>query len=83
MKKYYSAILLITFCSIRILHIQAQQIKSDHADSVLVATVSLGFYNWYLNCLKQDSTYNIIQPLYHWEDNIPVLETQKYIGKLS
>ena len=57
--------------------------NTSHQDSMLVAITSLGFYNWYLNCLKHDSTYNIIQPLYHWQDTIPVIETKENLKRLK
>ena len=88
MMRFYLTIIFISFCCFITVNCHAQQAgnqsnNSKNSDSAQVATVSLGFYNWYLNCLKHDSTYNIIQPLYHWEDTIPVLETQKYIDKLE
>ena len=42
----------------------------SNTDSTEIANSSLTFYNWYLNCLNTNSTYNI----YHWEDTIPVFD---------
>lgn len=57
------------------------QISSEN-DSLKVAHSSLKFYNWYLDCLKADSTFNIVQPIYHWEDTIPVLDISEYLDRL-
>jgi hypothetical protein len=51
-------------------------------DSTEVANSSLTFYNWYLNCLKADSTYNIVQPNYHWKDTVPILDFAEYLKRL-
>jgi hypothetical protein len=32
---------------------------------------------------KHDSTYNIIQPLYHWNDKTPEIETDEYLKRLE
>lgn len=61
---------------------QTSQLYSNN-DSTKIANSSLGFYNWYLNCLKTDSTYNIVQPIYHWEDTIPVLDVAEYLKRLQ
>ena len=63
--------------------VEVRDKNSTYQDSVQVANISLGFYNWYLNCLRHDSTYNIIQPSYHWKDTIPVIETQEYLKRLK
>jgi len=52
-------------------------------DSIQIANSSLTFYNWYLDCLKADSTYNIVQPNYHWVDTIPVLDISEYLKRLA
>jgi hypothetical protein len=57
--------------------------KPEKTDSTKVTEVCAGFYSWYIACLKNDSTYNIIQPLYKWKDKIPILETSKYITQLQ
>ena len=82
------AILLIVLCwgCLSLVNCQSVEVRdknSTYQDSVQVANISLGFYNWYLNCLRHDSTYNIIQPLYHWKDTIPVIETQEYLKRLK
>jgi len=51
-------------------------------DSTEIANSSLTFYNWYLDCLKVDSTYNIVQPIYHWVDTIPILDIAEYLKRL-
>jgi len=55
---------------------------STSNDSIEIANSSLTFYNWYLDCLKADSTYNIVQPNYHWEDTIPILDISEYLSRL-
>ncbi|MFZ4545669.1 MAG: hypothetical protein ACOYOA_16585 [Saprospiraceae bacterium] len=86
--KYFIVICMILVCwgnlyDASAQHLTNRQIEDLKTDSNLVATTSLGFYNWYLSCLKHDSTYNIIQPLYHWHDKIPVIETNEYIMRLE
>ena len=52
-------------------------------DSTKIANSSLTFYNWYLNSLKNDSTYGNVQINYHWEDTIPILDISKYLNELK
>ena len=62
---------------------RAENNKLDQNDSIKIANSSLTFYDWYLDCLNIDSTYNVVQPLYHWEDSIPVLDVSEYLDRLK
>ncbi len=52
------------------------------SDSTEIAEKSLGFYEWYLSCLHDNSKYNIVQPLYEWKDTIPILRVEEYFKNL-
>ena len=86
MKNIFTILLMVVGWScLSLVNCQSVEVRdknSTYQDSVQVANISLGFYNWYLNCLRHDSTYNIIQPLYHWKDTIPVIETEEYLKRL-
>jgi hypothetical protein len=87
MKNIFAILLIVvSWGCLSLVNCQSVEVRdknSTYQDSVQVANISLGFYNWYLNCLRHDSTYNIIQPLYHWKDTIPVIETQEYLKRLK
>jgi hypothetical protein len=51
-------------------------------DSIKIANSALGFYNWYIGCLNDNKTYNIVQPLYSWKDTTAILLIEPYLKKL-
>ena len=61
---------------------QNKGVSLSKSDSTKIANSSLAFYNWYLNCLEADSTYNIVQPIYHWERDIPIVDVAEYLKRL-
>jgi hypothetical protein len=81
MKKvfYWLIITIMISCNFRTKNINQSSLTLDSTE---VANSSLTFYNWYLDCLKADSTYNIVQPNYHWKDTIPILDISEYLKRL-
>ena len=82
MKQILSLLITIILvgCSPRV---KKPQENLSEEDSTKIANSSLGFYNWYLGCLEADSTYNIVQPQYHWKDTIPILDVDIYFSRLE
>jgi hypothetical protein len=84
---FYLTILLFISCNNKKVNIiQTESMNNSIEivnDSNAIALTSLTFYNWYLDCLKADSTYNIVQPIYHWINKIPILDISEYLKRLK
>jgi hypothetical protein len=80
MKRIFYLLALTLFFSCN--NFPSKGVSLSKSDSTKIANSSLAFYNWYLNCLKADSTYNIVQPLYHWEGDIPIVDVAEYLKRL-
>lgn len=59
------------------------ELVNYNKDSVIVVNNALKFYNWYLGCLKNDTTYSTAQIGYHWKDSTPILDTEMYLNQLE
>jgi hypothetical protein len=83
MRSIFSIFFILSLCGLYLKAEAGTADKNINQDSVQIVNASLGFYNWYLNCLKHDSTYNSVQPNYHWQDKIPIIDVDVYLKKLK
>jgi hypothetical protein len=79
----FSIFLIVYLCGFSITSKATVPDKNIHQDSIEIIDASLGFYNWYLSCLQHDSTYNIVQPNYHWKDKVPIVDVNAYLLELK
>ena len=83
MRQLILLLLVSIFFNSQIAFGQTKSSKYLESDPVAIAVKSLGFYEWYLSCLHDNSTYNIVQPLYDWKDTIPILRIEEYFKNLK